>query len=172
MDVERNLSVNISVRTKRSLASWAGNDRSRFKTLLRYFLEGTPMQVRNASWVLSLVAEEHPEIAIRHLPELIRKCRSHSSAWVRRNVARLLQFVEVPEKYSGEVMDLCYELFTSPKEPIAVRVFSMTVLANLADHYPELRKELKIMLEDQMPYGSPGFVSRARKILARWRDQP
>ncbi|GHN02752.1 hypothetical protein WSM22_42410 [Cytophagales bacterium WSM2-2] len=51
------------------------------------------------------------------------------------------------------------------KEPVAVRVFSMTVLGNLAVKVPELRNELIPLIEDQMPYVSAGFVSRGRKVL-------
>jgi hypothetical protein len=51
------------------------------------------------------------------------------------------------------------------KQPIAVRVFSMTVLCNLAGKLPELKNELIPLIEDQMPYGSAGFISRGRKVL-------
>jgi hypothetical protein len=51
------------------------------------------------------------------------------------------------------------------KEPIAVKVFSMTVLANLSKSSPDIKKELRIAIEDQLPYGSAGFVSRAKKVL-------
>jgi len=53
------------------------------------------------------------------------------------------------------------------KEPIAIRVFAMTVLANLADTYPEIKGELIAVIEDQMPYGSAGFISRGKKILKK-----
>lgn len=48
---------------------------------------------------------------------------------------------------------------------IAVRVFAMTVLANLAKQLPELKNELIPLIEDQLPYGSAAFISRGRKLL-------
>ena len=41
----------------------------------------------------------------------------------------------------------------------------MTVLYNITLKIPELADELKIIIEDQMPYGSAGFKSRGKKIL-------
>jgi hypothetical protein len=41
----------------------------------------------------------------------------------------------------------------------------MTVLFNIVKKYPELKDELKMSIEDQLPYGSAGFKSRGRRIL-------
>jgi hypothetical protein len=50
-------------------------------------------------------------------------------------------------------------------DPIAIKVFSMTVLFNISKNVPEFRDELAIIIEDQMPYGSAGFKSRGKKTL-------
>jgi hypothetical protein len=41
----------------------------------------------------------------------------------------------------------------------------MTVLLNIVKYVPELKEELKIIIEDQMPYASAGFQSRGKKTL-------
>ncbi|MCK5279227.1 MAG: hypothetical protein KAQ62_19445, partial [Cyclobacteriaceae bacterium] len=53
----------------------------------------------------------------------------------------------------------------SGKEPVAVKVFAMTVLFNIVQVYPELSEELEISIEEQMPFCSAGFKSRGRKVL-------
>jgi hypothetical protein len=86
---------------------------------------------------------------------------------VKRNVVRILQFVDIPEDLHGEVMNICFELLGDLRETIAVRVFSMTVLARLAEIYPDIRQELRIIIEDELSHQpSAGFKSRAKKILA------
>ncbi len=79
----------------------------------------------------------------------------------------MLQFIPIPKSSQGQVASLCFKFLNDPKQPIAVRVFSMTVLANLAREVPELQRELRILIEDQLPYGSAGFVSRGRSILKK-----
>jgi len=83
---------------------------------------------------------------------------------MQRNILRFLQDIEIPKRFYGIVTDRCFALMDT-KEPIAVRVFSMTVLANIAKQEPDLKKELRIAIEDQLPYASAGFLSRARKVL-------
>ena len=43
----------------------------------------------------------------------------------------------------------------------------MTVLSNIACQFPELKDELIMTIEEHMPFGSAGFVSRGRKVLNR-----
>ena len=41
----------------------------------------------------------------------------------------------------------------------------MSVLGNLAKKYSEIKPELKLIIEDQLPHQSAGFKSRAKHIL-------
>jgi hypothetical protein len=38
-------------------------------------------------------------------------------------------------------------------------------LQNLAKDYPEIKTELKLLIEDQLPHQTAGFKSRGKKIL-------
>lgn len=42
----------------------------------------------------------------------------------------------------------------------------MTVLFNLTKHVPDIAHELKIVIEDQMPYATAGVKNRGDRILA------
>jgi hypothetical protein len=39
------------------------------------------------------------------------------------------------------------------------------VLGNIAQKLPDLKKELQLVVEDQLPYASAGYKSRAKKII-------
>jgi hypothetical protein len=77
----------------------------------------------------------------------------------------MLQFIDIPKKHQGVIADICFKSLIDKKEPIAIRVFSMTVIANLAAKIPELKNELIPIIEEQLPYASAGFVSRGKKVL-------
>lgn len=62
-------------------------------------------------------------------------------------------------------MNICFAYLESPAEALAIKVFSMTVLGNLAKLYPEIIPELKLLIEDQLPYQTAGFKSRGKKVL-------
>jgi hypothetical protein len=46
-----------------------------------------------------------------------------------------------------------------------VKAFSLSILSNLSADYPEIRGELKIIIEEQWEHATPAFRSRAKKIL-------
>jgi hypothetical protein len=83
----------------------------------------------------------------------------------------MLQFIEIPKSLHGEVANTCFDYLHDRKEAIAVRAFSMTVLANIAKTSPDLKRELILLLEDILPYGSAGLVSRARNTLKQFNKK-
>jgi hypothetical protein len=95
----------------------------------------------------------------------LEKPNLHNS--VKRNTVRLLQDIAIPKKFQGQVMNLCFDYISSPDEAAAVKAFSLTILENLSNQYPEIKPELKTIIEDRWDYESAAFHSRARKILKK-----
>ena len=50
-------------------------------------------------------------------------------------------------------------------EKAAAKAFSLTILHNLSKQYPEIKQELKTIIDDRWEYESAAFRARARKIL-------
>ncbi len=162
-----------SVAQRDRIVRYVGHDAGRFKELVQVFLEGPYRITQRASWPLGVCVEKYPDLVLPHLKSLLMQLSvpdQHDA--VKRNIVRLLQFVEIPTRLQGLAVEQCFRLLQDTQEPVAIRVFSMTVLANLADHLPELKNELIPYIEDQLPYQSAGFVSRGRKLLAKWKRQP
>ncbi|MBX2840868.1 MAG: hypothetical protein KTR26_03800 [Flammeovirgaceae bacterium] len=147
------------------LANYIGNDKEKFAELTDLFLHSEMRVTQRASWVVGHCADLHPELIHPHLTNLVNNLRNNIHDAVKRNTIRILQDIEIPEDLIGDVADICFEFLQSNKETIAIKVFSMTVLFNITKSIPELKNELKVIIEDQMPYGSAGFKSRGRKIL-------
>lgn len=153
------------------IVEYIGTDKDRFEQLVNVFITSTYRVTQRAAWPLSYCVEYHPELIKPHLKKLIHNLKRpglHDA--VKRNTVRLLQFISIPKSLQGVTAQVCFDLLQNRKEPIAVRVFAMTVLSNIAKDQPELKSELKIIIEDNMPYGSAGFVSRSRKILKDLKD--
>ncbi|RPE08332.1 hypothetical protein EGT74_14860 [Chitinophaga lutea] len=151
------------------IAKWIGNKPDRVTALMELFLHDEYRVVQRAAWILSHVAEKHPALVEPHLHQMVdRMGHPGIPVAVKRNVVRILQFLPVPENLQGPVMDYCFRFLEDPQETVAVRAFSMTVLANLAEQYPEIRNEIVLLIEDQLREGAtPGFKSRGKKTLAR-----
>lgn len=122
---------------------------------------------QRAAWVVSHCADKYPELIEPYIEPMILNLKKNITVAVQRNTLRVLQEREMPDSIIGDAADICFKILESAKEPIAVKVFAMTLLANICKKVPELKNELKILIEDQLPYGSAGFKSRANKILKK-----
>ncbi|HZX73564.1 MAG TPA: hypothetical protein VFE57_04025 [Cyclobacteriaceae bacterium] len=166
MNLEKEILKEHSKTQRDRIVNYVGKDAKRLSELVALFLKGPYRVTQRASWPLSHIAEFHPELFASHLTKIINNLKTpglHPA--VKRNTVRLLQFVEIPKRLEGTVAEVCFSFLHDKKETIAVHVFAMTVLAMIARKQPELKNELKIMIEDQLPYAGPAIHSRATKIL-------
>jgi hypothetical protein len=150
----------------KKIMKYVGNNPSRFTELVKVYLAGPYRVTQRAAWPLSYCVEHHPQLIKPHLGRIVKFLSVpgiHDS--VKRNTMRLLQFISIPKTQQGKVADIAFQYLQDPKEPVSIKVFSMTVLANLCGEFPELKNELIPILESQLPLGSAGYRSRASKIL-------
>lgn len=148
------------------IVNWVGSSQLRFDELFGLFLNDEYRVVQRAAWPVSYCVIAHPAFINKNWKNFIKNLKKpglHDS--VKRNSIRLMQDIEIPEKYHGEIMNICFKYLESPTEAIAIKAFSLTVLGNLAKKYPEIIPELKLLIEDQLPCQSAGFISRGKKIL-------
>jgi hypothetical protein len=114
---------------------------------------------------MSHCTDLHPELLDPHLNRIVKNLYNDDIGnATKRNSVRALQFIEIPKRLWGKVIDICFR-FLMGNEAVAIKVFSMTVLYNLSLKLPEISNELKVVIEDQLPYGTAGFKSRGKKIL-------
>jgi hypothetical protein len=168
MDLKKRLDLGQSKTQTNEIVDYVNGIPNRFKELVEVFLNGHYRTTQRAASPLSICVEKWPYLIDPHLKKLLDHLgnpRAHDA--VKRNTMRLFQFIDIPNRYHGRVVDLCFEYLRNPKIAVAIRVFSMTVLANVIDDQPDMKKELKLILEDQLPYGSAAFKSRAGKVLKK-----
>lgn len=147
------------------ILQWVGADQKRFDELFYIFLHDDYRVVQRAAWPVSNCVILHPVFITRHWKDLInnlKKEKLHNA--VKRNSLRLMQDIEIPVKFHGEIMNLCFAYLQSPTEALAIKVFSMTVLGNLTKKYPDIVPELLLIIEEQLPQQTAGFRSRAKKV--------
>jgi hypothetical protein len=151
-----------------AIVKWIGDSQARFDELFDLFLHDEYRVVQRAAWPLSNVVIVHPKFIQKHFSQMLKnleKPNLHDA--VKRNTVRLLQDIAIPKKFQGQVMNLCFNYISSPDEAAAVKAFSLTILENLSKEYPEIKPELKTIIEDRWNYESAAFHSRARKILKK-----
>lgn len=150
------------------IALWIGGNKERQQQLIDLFLHDEYRVVQRAAWIISYVAQAHPQMMETYLPQLVHRMDDKNiPVAVKRNVVRILQFLPIPVALHETVMNHCFGFVADEKETVAVRAFSMTVLARIVPQYPELKNELQLILEDALQHQevTAGFISRAKKII-------
>jgi hypothetical protein len=166
MNLKESLIKNYSKENCQSIVTWVGDNQKRFDELFSLFVCDEYRIVQQSAWPLSYCVQVHPKLIEKHYPKLISNIsKPNSPNAVKRNTIRLLQFVAIPKKYHGHIMNICFELIQSIEEKPAVKAFALSVLENLAKLYPEIKPELHLIIKTQMPYESAAFKSRGKKII-------
>ena len=151
-----------------NIVRWVGNSANRFEVLVQLFLYDEPLIVQRAAWPLSYCAKKHPEYLQKYFKPIIAHMKDDSRhPAVRRNITRILEAINIPKKYHGEIMNECFRYIENPHEKVAVQAFSLTILENLSKTYPEILPELKLIIQERMPHATAAFKSRAKKILKK-----
>lgn len=167
MNLEHELEREHSRQQADHLAAWIGGNARRFAELFDLFQNGRPLIRQRAAWVVSVICETHPSLAIPCLPALLalggREGEHEATA---RNVFKILGTIPLPDEHHGEIYDLALKKMTDPKTPAAVTAYAITVLRRMTDHYPELLEEVRMSLAVLLPAAGAAVRSRLKKEFA------
>ena len=163
------------------LCSWASKDTrdevlkividdpSRMDELMECFFHKDLRISHNAAWPIGYITQRKPGSLNPYLKKMINNLDEPHHDAVVRNTFRTFQFVQFPEDLEGLVFEKAFNYLLDVEYAIAIRVFAMTVCANIAMKYPDLCHELIPVIEDHLPHGSTGFKSRGNKLLIELR---
>jgi hypothetical protein len=150
-----------------AIIKYVGDDARRFKILMDLVLGSDTLLSQRASWPLSSIAIDHPELLKPYVSKLIKKLAEPTNhPAVNRSILRICQEVDIPEKYWGTLVDLSFKFILTESEPIATRAFAISVAARICKHYPELKNELLLILNDllEQPH-APAISVRIKYAL-------
>lgn len=149
------------------IASYIGSDKVKFEALMELFFNGEYKVTQRAAWVVGMCFEAYPTLIDPYIQQLLENLKNTSvHDAVKRNTFSILQYRELPDAYLELAANIGFDYFNNKNEAIAIRVFAMTFMTTICKKLPELKEELRILIEDELPYGSAGFVSRGKKMLA------
>ncbi len=147
------------------IIAWVGNDCKRFDDLLEILLtHEETMVVQYSAWPLSYCVQAHPSLIQKKLDRIVPILKEKNILdTVCRNVLRLLQFIEIPEEFEGDILEPCMRFIESPTAAIAIKAFAINIVSKLAIKYPDLIPEINLLLTSQIQGAKPGFISSAKR---------
>ncbi|MEL6672336.1 MAG: hypothetical protein AAFR61_09090 [Bacteroidota bacterium] len=165
MNIRQSLIDDRSKANMQVITQYVLDNPSAFKEFMDCLLSEDEMIANRAAWAYSDIAMARPEWLEPYMEALIGELKAERHQGIHRNILRGWRDYEFNDEYGGEVAEICFDFLQNPQETIAVRVFAMVILHNLTRPYPELGRELALIVEEHMPFGSAGFKSRGNKVL-------
>jgi hypothetical protein len=166
MNIREALMENHSLILMKSIKKYVGDDKKRFAELMNLALADEKILASRASWAALHAGDKRQDLLNPWIEKILKQLSKSTHSSVKRNFLRLFQEIVIPEKYRGELVEVCYKFVFTLNEPIAVRVFAITVLSNQVQFHPELKNELEIVVKDLiLPGAPPAMISRGKKIL-------
>jgi hypothetical protein len=169
LDLKAEILLSYSKANTERVAKLIDQDEELFRKLIRIYFDMVDIELaKKAAWILSHSIRQYPYLINPYIKKLIKyidKPGQHDA--IKRNGLKALELTTIPEKHYGPLADICFRFVMSGKEPIAIKAYSIGILDKIGDEIPEIRQELKLVLQDLMPYESAGFQSRARKVLSK-----
>ena len=155
------------------IASYACESKKNFKELMKCFLDKEYRVAQRAAWSVSWAARKQPKMIQPYIKELIEQLqRKDVHNAVIRNSIRILEDLEIPEEFRGALMNTCFNFIENPTTAIAIKAFSLTVLFNLSKQYPEIKHELRLIIEERWDTETAAFRARGKKILKAINNKP
>jgi hypothetical protein len=149
-----------------NIVNWVGSSQQRFDELFGLFLNDEYRVVQRSAWPVSYCVIAHPEFIKKHWAGVVKNLtKPDLHPAIKRNSIRFIQEIDIPKKYHGQIMDICFKYVESPAEAVAVKAFSLTVLSNLAKQYPEIIPEIKLLIEEQQGRQTASFKVRAKAFI-------
>lgn len=146
---------------------YIGDRPERFAALMDMFFSKDLRVCQRAAWVASHCIDRNTELINPHLDALVANLENPAHDAIKRNTMRILAKIDIPEHLWEDCLNYGFQYLESGSEAIAVKAHAMYVVYNLSEKIPEIKNELKLLIEDMMPYSSAGIKSRGRKILAK-----
>ncbi len=148
------------------VADYIGASPERFAVLVEVICENAPKYAQKATWVMEHCCDRFPFLVDPHIDQLLNQTQIDGHQGVRRGILRSLENRPMNEDQTGVALEIAFNFLASAEENVAIKVYSMGMIFNLTNEYPELRQELKLHIESQLPFQSAAFKSKAARVVA------
>lgn len=141
-----------------------------FRKLLEFSWSDDKKLAFHASWILTKVCDQYPDMIDPFLPGIIESLEKLDNESTQRSFLRIISLSDINRitgKHHGLLADHCFAALRSGFSAIAIKAYSMEILYKLSLIYPELTNELSATINMLQGEGSAGIIARGRIILKK-----
>ncbi|MDH4472619.1 MAG: hypothetical protein QE487_08405 [Fluviicola sp.] len=118
-------------------------------------------------WIMGGLVEIDPEKVAPIVPYFFEKRHTITVPNYDRSLAKFCWLAGIPEEIEGEVTDALFQWILNPKVSTSTKSFAVLALYKQTQKYPDLKLELRMVIEDQLGKNGSSFEKRAGKMLLK-----
>jgi len=172
MNIRATMSEHRTSEKMQAVVKYIGKDKKRYAELMKIFFSDEFGKERRlpmyAAWTMCHVVDGVPHLMQDYWAEMIahlKKEKLHPTEI--RSIVRTWRNQEIPEKYKGTIVEICFQFLSDYECDVAVKVYAMTVLADLIEEYPDLRNEFIAAVEALLENAKPSIKARTRMVFKK-----
>lgn len=119
------------------------------------------------SWIIGTLCELDPKSVFPVVNQIFENRNKIKTPNFDRTIAKIFYLVEIPQEIEGQAVDIMFSWLINPKILVSTKNYSLFALYKLTEKYPDLKIELKEIIEDQLDKNSNDFKKRATLILQK-----
>lgn len=166
MNIREELLVEHSKHQSYRIRDHIGNNPHRHSELIQLVLSNENIVAQRASWTMSHCFDLRPNLITQHISDLLSLLNENKShVAIKRNILRIAQTTPIPPTHIDDLINNCFNYLQDRQETTGVKMFALVIISNILPQYPDLGRELTLILEDQLDHVTVGFKSKAKKVL-------
>jgi hypothetical protein len=116
-------------------------------------------------WMVGGLCETSPETVFPAIPYFFSERQRVQILNYHSSLARMFQLVGIPADMEGEAVDAMLIWLQSREENVTTKTRALSALQKLGVKYPELNREIRVILESLLGTHTTTFDRKIRKIL-------
>ncbi len=175
VDLQEMVNSMMSMQEAEWVATSAIENPAIFNKLVEYSFSTDKKLAFRASWTLTKVCDQYPEMITPVLTSIIGSLDKLNNEGVQRCFLRIISLNDINKistKYHGMLAEHCFNALRSSSSAIAIKVYSMEILYKLALIYPELANEIAVSINLLSNEESTAIQSRSKMVLKKLAEIP
>ncbi len=166
MNFREALSKEHSKTLAQQIADISAKNPEKLAELMSCFFDEDIRICQRSSWSVGLLGVKHSDLLIPFVRPMLDGLDNPKHDAIVRNTLRVLEEMDIPEDYEGEIFEKAFNYVVSTKYAVAIRAFSIALVAKIAVKYPALKEEVLAEFITQQEYAEKAAIRfRLKKYI-------
>jgi hypothetical protein len=165
--IELQIKEDLKTVSKIKIEAWknkALNNTDYFDTAVKIGLTKEKPYCWRCAWIIFKAAEKKPELLNAYIGPIINSLNNFKyDSQIGGFLKCLTYAIEIEEDLLGILTDYCIKIIYDTQRPSHNKYYAMQLLLRIAKKYPDLAREFRLIIEENLPYFEKPYLKKFGK---------